>query len=272
MDILLRAMDGTGNQFFVADGRSQSVVFLHQPEVIRSICHNKDGLQCADQFLILEPAETGDVFMRIFNADGSEVSACGNATRAIAWLIAEETGRSQVQIATRSGVLSASVNGDQVTVNMGIPRRLWHEVPLLEACDTLHVPFHYEMLADGVSCSMGNPHITFFVDQADSIDLVRIGSAIECHPFFPEKVNVGVCELTQHGARLRVWERGAGETLACGTGACAAFDAMLRRVLWPSEQSAEIELKGGVLQLRQENDAVIMTGSIRDHGFVSVYK
>jgi diaminopimelate epimerase len=199
--------------------------------------------------------------MRIRNADGGEAEACGNATRCIAWLLHRETGDPRVGIETVAGMLEAEVlaNGC-IAVDMGPARTFWRDIPLAREMDTLHVKFALGPLAAPVCTNIGNPHATFFVADAEAIDLAQLGPVLEHDPLFPERANIGVATVRDPGhIRLRVWERGAGLTRACGTGACAALVAACRRGL--AGRSAEIALDGGNLDILWRRDGhVIMTG------------
>jgi diaminopimelate epimerase len=201
--------------------------------------------------------------MRIHNADGGEVEACGNATRCIATLIMAETGGDRVVVETNAGLLEARPeSGGRVSVDMGPARLDWREIPLASAQDTLHVDLALGSLADPVCTNMGNPHATFFVADAMSVDLAALGPLLEHHKIFPERANIGVAQvLSPERLRLRVWERGVGITRACGTGACAALVAASRRGL--VGRRAEIVLDGGALTIEWRGDGhVIMTGPV----------
>jgi diaminopimelate epimerase len=201
--------------------------------------------------------------MRIRNADGGEVAACGNATRCIADLVMRERGRDRVVIETEAGLLDATAAGpERITVDMGPARLDWRDVPLARECDTLHVPLALSPLADPVACSMGNPHATFFVADADAVDLAALGPVLEHDPLFPERANIGVVQvLSPTRLRFRVWERGTGITIACGTGACAALVAAHRRGF--TGRRAEIVADGGPLDIEWRGDGhVLMTGPV----------
>jgi len=201
--------------------------------------------------------------MRIRNADGGEVEACGNATRCIAELLLRESGRAQVTIETACGLLQAWPAGARrIAVDMGAPLLDWRDIPLARESDTLHVPLSIGPLADPVCTSMGNPHATFFVADAEAVDLAALGPQLEHDPIFPQRANIGVAQmLSPSRLRLRVWERGAGITPACGTGACAALVAARRRGL--AHRRAEVVADGGALDiLWREDDHVVMTGPV----------
>jgi diaminopimelate epimerase len=260
-------MNGLGNDFVVLDGRREPVAV--DAAAARAIADRERGIGF-DQLIVLEPSQRADLFMRILNADGSEAGACGNATRCIGRLVMDETGRRQASIETMAGLLSAEDAGawDRVTVDMGEPRFGWDEIPLSQPCrDTRAVPFDAGAFAPLLparfsAVSMGNPHAVFFVDDIAAHDLGRIGPLIERHPLFPERVNVSLAHVTAPDAlTLSVWERGAGLTLACGTGACAAAVASHRAGLTGREVA--VTLPGGTLAIHwQETGSVLMTGAI----------
>jgi diaminopimelate epimerase len=255
-------MHGLGNDFVVIDARRDA--FSLDRTRAHAIADRKTGIGC-DQLIVIEkPQRAGaDVFMRIHNADGGEVEACGNATRCIATLIMAETGGDRVVVETNAGLLEARPeSGGRVSVDMGPARLDWREIPLASAQDTLHVDLALGSLADPVCTNMGNPHATFFVADAMSIDLAALGPLLEHHKLFPERANIGVAQvLSPERLRLRVWERGVGITRACGTGACAALVAASRRGL--VGRLAEIVLDGGALTIEWRGDGhVIMTGPV----------
>ncbi len=256
-------MHGCGNDFVVLDGRAAPLGLT--PARAAAIADRREGVGC-DQFIVLEPPPAGsraDAFMRIRNPDGTQAGACGNATRCVAALLAAEGGRHDLVIETLSGPLPARVTPDgRVTVDMGVPKLDWRDVPLAEACDTLHVPLARGPLADPAALSMGNPHATFFVPDAEAIDLPALGPPLEHASIFPERANIGfVTVLAPDLIRLRVWERGAGLTRACGSGACAAMVNAARRGL--SERRARVVVDGGVLDIEWRDDGhVLMTGPV----------
>ena len=257
-----RKMHGLGNDFVVLDGRERVIPVT--PQIARAIGDRHTGIGF-DQLIVLErprdPASA--VFMRIFNADGTEAGACGNATRCIAALVMDETGERKLGIETISGLLPASrAPGGLITVDMGAARLRWRDIPLAEHFDTLAVPVGIEALGDACCTNMGNPHATFFVPDADAVDLARLGPTLEHHPLFPERANIGIASLLgPDRLRLRVWERGAGLTLACGSGACAGLVAAARRGL--TGRSAEIVMERGSLAVAwDQRGHVLMTGPV----------
>ncbi|HQT45905.1 MAG: diaminopimelate epimerase [Acidocella sp. 20-63-7] len=251
-------MHGAGNDFVVLDARE---VPLPLPAAaVRQIADRRLGVGC-DQLIILEPGDAqADLFMRILNADGTESGACGNATRCVAALIAEETGARALKIRTISGLLGAEILGPGlVEVDMGEPRLGWAEIPLNAPADTLHLTLAMGPVSDPAACSMGNPHATFFVEDLQ-IPIESIGPILEKNRLFPERANIGFALVESRSRiRLRVWERGAGLTLACGTGACAALVNAVRRGL--AERRATIVMDGGELLITwAQNNHVLMRG------------
>lgn len=254
-------MHGLGNDFVVLDARRAALPL--DAAQVRLLADRRRGIGC-DQVIVLEPARRGDadLFMRIRNPDGSEASACGNATRCIAARIMGETGRDQAAIETVAGLLHAErlASSGDIAADMGKARLDWQDIPLAEACDTLHLPIALGPLADGVAVNMGNPHAVFFVPDVAAIDLPVLGPQLEHHPLFPARANIEIVQvMAPDRLRMRVWERGAGITQACGSGACAALVAAARRGL--TGRSAELFLDGGRLVIDWlENGHVRMTG------------
>ncbi len=256
-----RKMNGLGNDFVVLDARAQKLAL--SPEVVQAIADRKEGIGC-DQLIALEPSDEADLFMRIWNADGGEVGACGNAARCVAALIAGEQGRSQVSIGTESGVLGAVVNDDgSVTIDMGAPRFAWDEIPLAAPVpDTQHVEIEGASgLTPAAMVNVGNPHCLFFVDDIDVYDLARLGPALERHPLFPDRANISLVQIIgPDHLKVRTWERGAGLTRACGTAACASAIAAARRKL--VGRKVIVTLPGGdlLIEWRESDGHVLMTG------------
>jgi diaminopimelate epimerase len=255
-------MNGLGNDFVVVEARSAP--FEPTAEEVRAIADRAKGVGC-DQLIVIAPADGADAHVRFWNADGEEVSACGNGTRCVGWLLMQSSGKDRILIETKAGRLVADRAGERlVSVDMGPPRLAWNEIPLAEPYDTraLDVKLYDDpALSLPPGCvSMGNPHVVFFVPDVDTAPVTRAGPAIERHPLFPEHVNVGFAQVKDRGRiRLRVWERGAGLTKACGTGACAALVAAARREL--TDRTATLELDGGELFIAWRDDGhVIMTG------------
>jgi len=259
-----RKMNGFGNDFAVFDARASAIKL--SPESTRRLADRKGAVGC-DQVIIIEPSARGDAFMRVLNADGSEVAACGNATRCVAGLLARELGRPDVVVETAAGVLPSRNNPDgTVTVDMGEPRFDWSKIPLARPfADTRRIDFAVATLGgvlEGPSVvNVGNPHCIFWVDRVEDYDLAEIGPRVENDPLFPERVNVSLAEVLSHTAvRLRVWERGSGLTHACGTAACAVGAAAARRGL--TGRSVAVTLPGGTLAIewREADGRILMTG------------
>ncbi len=259
--IKFRKMHGLGNDFVILDSRSNFDLLSLKPDFVQKISSRNRGVGC-DQLIVIEPTQNPNVeiFMRIYNANGGEAGACGNATRCVAHILAKETAKSEVTIETIAGLLECRVHDDDlVTVDMGEPVLEWRNIPLAKDIDTLNLPLPYDCTAVG----MGNPHCVLFVDDADIVDVACIGAKLEKHKLFPEHTNVEFVSLKdRHNLRMRVWERGAGVTEACGSGACAAAVASMRRNL--CERQVTIELDGGNLEIewRESDNHVLMTGPV----------
>jgi diaminopimelate epimerase len=256
-------MHGCGNDFVVLDERAAPLGIT--PVRAAALADRRRGIGC-DQLIIIEPAPEGsnaDAFMRIRNPDGAEAGACGNATRCVVERLAAETGRRHLVIRTVAGNLPADLLDDGcVTVDMGPAGLNWTDVPLARRMDTLHLDLAVGPVADPAACSMGNPHATFFVDDVEALPIDTLGPALECDPLFPERANIGFAEVRgPERLRLRVWERGAGLTLACGSGACAALVNAHRRGL--VARRATVVVDGGELQIEWRDDGhVLMTGPV----------
>jgi diaminopimelate epimerase len=255
-------MHGLGNDFVVLDGRGGALAL--DSGQVREIADRHKGVGC-DQVILIEKTGTGlaDVAMRIFNADGGEVEACGNASRCIAALLMDELKRDHLIIETKSGLLDAEEGPDgAITIDMGRVKLDWRDIPLSEAADTLHLPISMGPLSDPVAVNVGNPHAVFFVENAESIDLPVVGPLLEHHPLFPGRANIGIAQvLSPKKIRVRVWERGTGVTMACGTGACAALVAANRRGM--AGRKAEIVLDGGSLTVEwMKDDHVMLSGPV----------
>ena len=255
-------MHGLGNDFVVIDGRR--AVITVDAAAARALADRRTGIGC-DQVILLEPPRepTARVLMRIHNPDGGEAEACGNATRCVADLLARETGKAKVRIETVAGLLDAEALPDgRVAVDMGPVRTGWREIPLSRPMDTERIELTLGPLSVPVCTNLGNPHATFFVDDVDAVDLAALGPELERNQVFPQRANIGVATVRDRGnIRLRVWERGAGITRACGSGACAALVGAHRRRL--VGRQATVELDGGVLDIVWRGDGhVVMTGPV----------
>ena len=231
-------MHGLGNDFVIFDGREEPLA-MAEP-LARAVADRRTGIGC-DQLIVLEPSSVAEVRMRIFNHDGGEVQSCGNASRCVVALTGART------IETGGGVIGGSQEGARIEVGLVEPRFAWDQVPITYPMDTDAVPMGWGPLEKPMAVNVGNPHLVFFVDDLDAINLVQLGPSIEHDPAFPERINVNVAQVTDGAIRLRTWERGAGLTLACGTGACATAVAAIksRRVSSP----VEVTMPGGSLEI-----------------------
>jgi diaminopimelate epimerase len=264
--IPFRKMNGLGNDFVVLDAREAPIPL--DPDQARAIADRRTGIGC-DQLITLEPSKAADLFMRIRNADGGEVDACGNATRCIADLVMAETGGTRVTVETNAGILDCIRAGDhRVTVDIGPPKLEWHEIPIAERMDTRVIelqigPIDAPVLHSPSVVNVGNPHCFFWVDDVEAHDLSKIGPLLEHHPIFPERANISLAHVTSPTSiTLKVWERGAGLTRACGTAACAVVVAAARRKL--TGRKVTVTLPGGDLEIewRESDGHVLMTGPV----------
>ncbi len=259
-------MNGLGNDFVVVQTGAEA--FEPTEDQVRAWADRKAGVGF-DQLIAISPGPGAEPLVRFWNADGEEVGACGNGSRCVGWLLMQASGKDTAAFRTAERALSATKAGEnRVSVDMGAPRLAWNEIPLAEDMDTRGIelqvgPIDNPRLHTPGCVSMGNPHVVFFVDDIDAVDVTRDGSLIEHHPLFPEAVNVGFAQIkARDRIRLRVWERGAGLTKACGTGACAALVAASLRGL--TDRAAMLELDGGELFIdwRESDGHVIMTGPV----------
>jgi diaminopimelate epimerase len=252
-------MHGAGNDFVVLDGRAAPLTIT--PAQARFIADRRRGIGC-DQIVIIETDPEADAYMRILNADGTESATCGNATRCIAALLAEDSGARFVTIRTASGLLPCEILGPGlVEADMGAPRLDWGDIPLAQPADTLHLKLAFGPVEDAAACSMGNPHATFFVPDLTHLNIETIGPILEKSRIFPERANIGFAVVeSPELIRLRVWERGAGLTMACGSGACAALVNAHRRGL--TGRRAKLVLDGGelIVTWREADGHVLMRG------------
>ncbi len=245
-------MHGLGNDFVIVDARETAVAMTAARA--HAIADRRHGIGC-DQLILLEPSTRGDVKMRIFNADGGEVEACGNATRCVATLFG-----GPATIETLGGMLHVSASDGLAEVELAEPLFDWEHIPLAMPMDSSDMPVGWGALERPAAVNVGNPHVVFFVDDADAVPLAELGPQIETDPLFPERVNVNVASITGPASlKLRVWERGVGLTQACGTGACATAVAAIRsgRVTSP----VAVDLLGGRLTIAWEaGEAIRMSG------------
>lgn len=246
-------MHGLGNDFVVFDARAQALPAMGDGLAAR-LADRHTGIGC-DQLIVIEPPRAGgDARMLIFNSDGGEVESCGNASRCVAQLL----GRARVE--TAGGMIEVAPEGDGATVDMGRPRFDWDAIPLAYAMDTRTMPVGWSGLDKPSAVNVGNPHVVFFVDDLDAVALATLGPQIEHDALFPERVNVNVAQLIgPDHLRLKVWERGAGLTRACGTGACATAIAAMRRGL--TGRKVRVALPGGTIDIEwRADDHIAMTG------------
>ncbi len=259
-------MNGLGNDFVVVDARAQKV--RPKPQIIARLADRTSGIGF-DQFITIEASPSGaDAFMRIDNADGGEVAACGNGARCVAAVLMAETGKTDVSIETRAGLLlgSPGPEPDTVTLDMGVPKFDWQDIPTSEEfADTRYVelqvgPIDNPVLHSPSLANVGNPHAIFWVEDVEAYDLHRFGPLLENHPVFPERANISLAHVSAPDAiTLRTWERGVGLTRACGTAACAALVCAVRT--GRAERTATVSLPGGDLLIGwDENDHIWMTG------------
>jgi diaminopimelate epimerase len=263
--IRFRKMNGLGNDFVVLDARRSPLPV--NEALARAIADRNSGIGC-DQLIVLEPSSTADVRMRIWNNSGDEVESCGNASRCIADLLCRETGRDTVTIDTEGGLLSCTRAGaGLIAVDMGIPRFGWRDIPLSEEFrDTRRIelqvgPIDAPILHSPSVVNVGNPHCIFWVKDVEVFDLARLGPMLEHHPLFPERANISLAQVeAKDHLRLKVWERGAGLTRACGTAACAAAVAGNRLRL--VDRKVKVTLPGGdlIVEWRSADDHMLMTG------------
>jgi diaminopimelate epimerase len=267
MSLAFRKMNGLGNDFVVLDARSKPIVISdHQA---RTIANRKTGIGC-DQLIMLEKSSVADVRMRIWNAEGGEVPSCGNASRCIADLIFNEKHENTATIDTKGGFLIATKAGDKmVMIDQGVPKFDWKDIPLSEPfADTRHIELQYgpidaPLIHSPSVVNVGNPHCIFWVDDLDVVDLGRAGPMLENHPLFPERANISFAKVVARDhVILKVWERGAGLTQACGTAACATMAAGHRIKI--IDAACKITLPGGDLfmSVRAHDGHVLMTGPV----------
>jgi diaminopimelate epimerase len=255
-------MHSAGNDFVIIDGRSQA--FSPYDISLQKLADRQRGVGC-DQVILLTEDKTADIHMRIFNADGTEVEACGNATRCVGWLIMEERGLNECTIKTAADLLSCwRDKGTYITAALTTPRFGWQDIPLAEERDTAALALSFPSLGEGLAVNVGNPHVVFFVDDVETVELELMGPKLEHHRLFPKRTNVEVVQvISPERLKMRVWERGSGLTQACGTGACATLVAAVQRGL--TARKAIVEMPGGNLEIEWEEGEqgrVRMTGPV----------
>ena len=253
-------MHGLGNDFVILDSRKNN--YILNKESIKLISNRRLGVGC-DQIIEITDSKKADVYIKIYNSDGSEAEACGNATRCVAGLLFASEPNKEVTIETIAGILKAETEKNGfIKIDMGEPNFFWKDIPLLK--DIKKINFDDYSLKNGFAINIGNPHIVFFVDDLSSIDIDKIGPIIENDPLFPKKVNVEICKvINKNKIIVEVWERGAGKTLACGSGACASLIAAHK--LGYTKSESEVVLTGGSLHIKwnvNTDNHVIMSGPI----------
>jgi diaminopimelate epimerase len=258
-------MHGTGNDFVVLDARSRGLSMTKETAV--QLCDRHFGIGC-DQLVVLGKSSAADATMTLYNADGSEISTCGNATRCVADFLMKERSATEATIETKAGIRKGWRMADgAVQVNMGAPRLAWREIPLAESRNTMHLGIEEGLLFDPAAVSMGNPHMIFFVRDLAHIKMAEWGAKLEHHTLFPERANVSAVQVMSETAlKMLVWERGTGLTLACGSAACAAVVAAHQRGL--TGRSVTVHLPGGALTIdwqkgdEETQSDVLMSGAV----------
>ena len=251
-------MHGLGNDFVIIDNRINSILIT--PSIINKLSDRKFGAGCDQLITINKSIGDEDARIEIFNPNGDKAEACGNGTRCVAKLLFEESKKKSINILSEAGILNATYkNENNISVNMGKLHTKWDKIPLIKGMDTMNVPIEVEGFSLGVAVNIGIPHIVFFGDKINEVDLNNVGHKIENHKFFPNKTNVEFIKiLNENKIQMRVWERGAGITLACGSGACAAVYAGMKKNLLSN--NGEVILAKGSLHILIQNDVAIMTG------------
>jgi len=244
-------MHGLGNDFVILDGRTEGVTMT--PGLAKALADRHTGIGC-DQLILLEPSTVADVKMRIWNHDGGEVESCGNASRCVIAL----TGAKRLE--TGGGIVEGGEQGGEVEVSLPPPRFGWDDIPLTYPMDTANLPLAWGPLEHPMALNVGNPHVVFFVPDEEDIELDRLGPSIEHDPAFPDRINVNVASMREDGIHLRTFERGAGLTLACGTGACATAVAAI--VLKKAVSPVKVHMRGGTLTISwAPGDPIRMKGA-----------
>ena len=259
-------MDGLGNDFIIFDGREKSVS-LNKDQIVKISDRNNVG---CDQVIFIDKDEESNAFLKFYNPDGGEISACGNGSRCVAYLLMKENNNKEISLRTKNGVLQAKLNDENsVSINMGQPNFKWNKIPLLKEMDYKNLKIKINStnntwVEGGFSLSIGNPHIIFFVEDLNKFNLKEIGPKIENHNYFPEKCNVTLAAVkNKKHVKVKVWERGAGLTKACGTAACAT--AVSGSILNLNERSVNIEFEKGLLNINWNKDNnIYMTGMVSE--------
>ncbi len=251
-------MHGLGNDFVIIDNRSDNIKINNS--IIAKLSDRRTGAGCDQLITMNTPSSGEDVRIEIFNPNADRAEACGNGTRCVAKLLFQETNKKSLNILSDAGLLNAKVeDNNNISVNMGKISSVWNEIPLIEKMDTHNIEIDLEGFSKGVAVNVGNPHIVFFGECIDKVELSKIGPKIENHRFFPNKTNVEIVEvLNKSKIKMRVWERGVGITLACGSGACAAVYAGIKKNLL--SEKVEVILQKGSLNILIKNEQAVMTG------------
>jgi len=259
-------MDGLGNDFIIFDNRKKSIS-LTKDQIIK--ISNRNNIGC-DQVIFIDRDKSSNAFLKFYNSDGGEISACGNGSRCVAYFLMKESNSKKISLKTKVGILQAELNNKNlVSINMGQPNFEWNKIPLLKKMDNKNLQIKINSIdgkeiTGGFSLSIGNPHIIFFVEDFNQFNLKEIGPKIENHSYFPEKCNVTLANIrNKKHVKVKVWERGAGITKACGTAACAA--AVSGAVLKLNERCVDIEFTEGLLNIdwKQDNN-IYMTGKVSE--------
>ena len=257
-------MDGLGNDFVIFDKRKKSIS-LTKNQIIKISDRNNIG---CDQVILIDSDKSSDAFLRFYNSDGGEISACGNGSRCVAYLLMKENKNKNISLRTKVGILQAEINDENsVSINMGQPNFGWEKIPLLKEMDNKNLEIKISSregkeIIGGFSLSVGNPHVVFFVEDFDQFNLNEIGPKIENHDYFPEKCNVTLASVkNKKHVNIKVWERGSGLTKACGTAACAT--AVSGAILKLSERCVDIEFSEGLLNINWKTDNnIYMSGKV----------
>ena len=264
-------MHGLGNDFVIIDRRTNNVEI--NKDIIHKLSDRKIGAGC-DQVITIDKniSSDHDVRIEIFNPNGDSAEACGNGTRCVAKLLFNENNITKLKLKSLAGILNAQkINDDIISVNLGKISHHWKDIPLAKEVDTLNIPIRLENFSPGVAINVGNPHIVFFGKNINLLDLNSIGPQIENHKLFPQKTNIEIVQIVNRKViTMRVWERGAGITLACGSGACAAVYAGMLKGL--TDTNVEVKLAKGSLQVKIKNDEAIMMGPATEsfRGYIEI--
>jgi len=259
-------MDGLGNDFIIFDGREKPIL-LTKNEIIK--ISNRNNIGC-DQVILIQKDKNSNAYLKFYNSDGGEISACGNGSRCVAYLLMKERKDEKISLNTNAGILEAKLNiNDLVSINIGKPNFNWNEIPLLKNMDNKNLKLKIrnikgKEIVGGFSLNVGNPHVVFFVEDLNEFNLEDIGPKIENHNFFPERCNVTLAKIrNKKNIEVKVWERGAGLTKACGTAACAT--AVSGAILNLNDRNVNIEFSKGLLNIDWKNDNNIhMTGEVSE--------